>query len=128
MLTLEQILKAVSVETIHGSSSLIIQNLQSPPPSAHPATYVAIVGGRSGQIRRASIEFFGPVKVTTPVIIGCTCESYAYNFAFALAAYGSGAVLSNEFPIRRNPQLKPGACQHIVALARGLLMPKDPQP
>lgn len=126
MLTLAQILRETPESTFRTASTIIPKSLRVEGESIR--TYEAAVAGGSGRPHRTVIEFHGKRLVTSPVVVTCTCENYAFNYAYALSVRGSGRDPHADYPIRRNPQLKPGLCRHIAGLARLILDPRFVDP
>lgn len=119
MLTFEQMLRSTPQETIHTPPTIVIAE----SVTREGTIYKAKVQG-NGRNHNVAIEVHGPLEVHSSAIVTCSCESYAYNFAHALAKFGSGRETYTSYPVRKNPQLKPGLCRHLVAFVRLILNPQ----
>jgi len=119
VLTLLQLLRCTASGTIQVSHRYYTDALRVDGDADH-RHYKASVSGGDGT-HRTSADFHGPVDVNTPVVVSCSCRSFAYNYAFALSARGSALVTGLDYPIRKNPKLTPGICGHLVFLTRAAI-------
>lgn len=64
-----------------------------------------------------------PVNKHRKVIVSCDCESYVFTFEYANAAHGASRIVygNGEPPIVTNPDLAPGMCKHLVAVATSII-------
>lgn len=64
-----------------------------------------------------------PINRHRKIIVSCACESYVFTFEYANAAHGASRIVysNGEPPVMTNPQLAPGLCKHLVAVARLLI-------
>lgn len=61
-----------------------------------------------------------PVHKHKKVLIQCSCENFVYVFEYANASVGASRLIysNGEYPHMTNPQLAPGCCKHVIALAK----------
>lgn len=61
-----------------------------------------------------------PVNRHTKVLAQCSCESFVFTFEYANATVGASRLIysNGEPPSFTNPQMAPGLCKHLVALAK----------
>lgn len=61
-----------------------------------------------------------PVNKHRKVLVQCSCESFVYVFEYANATKGASRLIysNGEPPVFTNPQLAPGCCKHLIALAK----------
>ena len=85
------------------------------------ASSVQLKAGISGGSRLAtpSITFNGEASLETQVSVQCSCEFFAYTLETAnQARQASTQSRSNgQYPVKRNPSLRPGLCPHLLCLA-----------
>jgi len=48
----------------------------------------------------------------------CSCEYFLYNLEYALTSKGSSSIINcnGQYPVEKNPALKPHACKHIISV------------
>jgi len=83
-----------------------------------------IVTGKTGKhIQKIEISG-GKTTLASPVKVNCTCESFKFEFAYAVNKY-EGLLNPGRFetslskpPKEKNKFSKPSGCKHIIAFSR----------
>lgn len=128
MLTIEQLIKATSVEVIRKIGQyhldLVHTKLDSDDQGRSNILTVAVVAGGE-QPQKCYIRVFDKnITIKADCFVYCSCKMFINKSEVALAAHGSAKIINatQKFPAKMNPKLLPGLCPHLVVVLRASLL------
>lgn len=119
MLTLEQLVRLTPAKLHRKLRSYHLASLKADTTSKGPRLIAVVVGG-SRPAQPALEQTAETWDMQAPTKVQCNCNYFIHNCEVALTARGSaGLARSNgAYPRKRNPQLMPGLCPHLLLLAK----------
>lgn len=63
-----------------------------------------------------------PISKQRRVLCSCSCENYVFTWEYANAIHGASKLVygNGDAPTFTNPELRPGLCKHLIAVAEEL--------
>ena len=122
MLTLKQLLSKSIDSRRKAATKVRIVNLRtrySDPVAVRASTYTP--GSATGERYDTEITFlYNRHDVPTEnVKVTCGCDDFKYTWEYALNHAGAADIIhcNGEPPEEKNPQMIPGLCKHLIAMA-----------